>query len=676
MRLLTHLLMLLSLELVPLGSGSPQSSLQDIEVVDIAFADGIHGWVSVVGPSPALFRTADGGISWDRISLASSGGFYRLYFYDAKTGIALQAESEKSVAIYRTVDAGRTWVRVNSIDLLHGEVLLGVYMTTPHDAVVVGESEMPGGFVAQLSDDGRTLRVCQRLPPDLSEEANPYGVFGDGMGHLWVVGKELILHSSDNGRTWENQYLNSAPRIEMGMSGAAVAGGHAWIAVANFEIYKTEDYGKHWIRSLTTSGSGNVNFESVSFRDDHRGCAVGNSSFIYCTSDGGSTWSKSRVFGIYPTDASFNSKLLLFHSSKGWATVSGGLYKTEDGGQSFREVLTATNPPDSDIPGESQALRTSINGPTQLAWDSRGFLFIVESMQGLLLRLDVRHQSIRAMLPEPEGTVYGEFDFPKAIAADRNGDIWIADFNGRLRRLNPLSGDTVVLLDSPPDVSKRPLEEPQAMAVDGQGDLLIVDRLRRLLRWRVATSKLEAVPRIVSGGTAGDGQPATEMPWRFVQGVAVNRSGDIFLADHDNCRILRMDANTQSVTTIAGTGECASKGDGGLAIHAAVIFPSSMAVDGAGNVFLAEGGADRVRRIDARGIITTYAGTGKKGFSGDGGPAEKATLNNPAGVAVDSEGNLYISEYVNNRIRRVDALTHVITTVAGNGKPIRTIIEM
>ena len=84
-----------------------------------------------------------------------------------------------------------------------------------------------------------------------------------------------------------------------------------------------------------------------------------------------------------------------------------------------------------------------------------------------------------------------------------------------------------------------------------------------------------------------------------------------------------------------------------------------------------EGATDRVRRIDAHGIITTYAGTGQKGYSGDGGPATKATLNNPAGLAVDSEGALYISEYVNNRIRRVDPMTHIITTVAGNGTPKR-----
>jgi len=162
----------------------------------------------------------------------------------------------------------------------------------------------------------------------------------------------------------------------------------------------------------------------------------------------------------------------------------------------------------------------------------------------------------------------------------------------------------------------------------------------------------------------------------FPSGVAANRNGDIFIADYQNCRIRKIDAKTQVITTIAGSGECASKGDGGPAIQASLDYPSSMALDREGNLFFVEGATDRVRRIDAHGIITTYAGTGQKGYSGDEGPATKATLNNPAGLAVDSEGALYISEYVNNRIRRVDPMTHIITTVAGNGTPKRIDVVM
>ena len=153
------------------------------------------------------------------------------------------------------------------------------------------------------------------------------------------------------------------------------------------------------------------------------------------------------------------------------------------------------------------------------------------------------------------------------------------------------------------------------------------------------------------------------------EGVAIDSAGDIYVADYQNCRIRKIQHSTHVITTVAGTGECASKGDGGPATDAALNYPSSIAVDRNGNLFVIDG--NRVRRIDIHGVIYTYAGTAQAGFSGDGGPADNAMLNNPAGLAVDPRGNLYISEYVNNRIRVVDAATHIIKTVAGNGNPHR-----
>jgi len=669
-------LALFLLGIIGMGLPAPHSSTQDIEVEDLAFTDGTHGWVLAREPMPQIFRTLDGGKSWSRILLPPTVGFYRLAFYDERTGIAAQMEWEKALKIYRSEDGGETWTLENVFDLPHDESVLSMTMTSREDAILVGEGELGRAFVIQLSDKGKTLRVRQDLPADLSAQSNALDVFGDGAGHLWIVGKELILHSADNGRTWENQFLNSVPRIDMAMSGTALPGGHAWMAVADFEVYKTDDYGKHWIRSLDTSDRGYVNFESVALQDPLHGCAVGSSSYVYCTEDGGETWSSSRQFPAYLNGSPFFSKLLVFHSGQGWASIGGGLYKTEDGGKSFREVLTSSVPPESGIPGETQARRTPINGPTELAWDSNGFLFIVESEQGRLLRLDLKHASIQSMLPEPQAPVDTQFDVPNAIAADQNGALYIADFDGRLRQMNVISGATRTLLPSPPEGSKRLLEAPAELAVDGHGEPLVVDRHNKVFRWNRSLDTLETVAGTGSMGFAGDGGPATAASFQSPEGVALDSAGNIFVSDYSHCRIRKIVAKTGIITTVAGTGECASEGDGGPATQAAINYPGSVAVDRSGNIYFVEGGTNKVRRIDPQGGISTYAGNGEMGFSGDGGPASKAALGNPAGITLDSTGNLYISEYVNNRIRRVDAVTHIISTIAGNGKPRRIDVEM
>ena len=128
------------------------------------------------------------------------------------------------------------------------------------------------------------------------------------------------------------------------------------------------------------------------------------------------------------------------------------------------------------------------------------------------------------------------------------------------------------------------------------------------------------------------------------------------------------------IDTFAGLGKEGLQGDGGPALQAGLDYPSDLLIEKSGSILVVN--VDRVRRIDAvTKLITTVAGT-TKGFAGDRGPATKAKLNNPAGIALDPNGNLYISEFVNNRVRRVDAKTGIITTVAGNGLPARVDVLM
>jgi len=154
------------------------------------------------------------------------------------------------------------------------------------------------------------------------------------------------------------------------------------------------------------------------------------------------------------------------------------------------------------------------------------------------------------------------------------------------------------------------------------------------------------------GGFSGDGGPASAAKLYFPAGLALDGAGNLFIADRDNQRIRRVDAGTGTITTVAGGGTGGSGGDGGPAVAAELCLPSGIALDGAGNLFIAE--CQRIRRVDAgTGTITTVAGGGTGRGLGDGGPATAAGLDFPAGVAVNGAGNLFIADQRNARIREV-----------------------
>ena len=173
-------------------------------------------------------------------------------------------------------------------------------------------------------------------------------------------------------------------------------------------------------------------------------------------------------------------------------------------------------------------------------------------------------------------------------------------------------------------------------------------------------------------GFSGDGGPATNAHLGWPYGVAVDSAGNIFITDNNNHRIRKVDTSGV-ITTVAGSGEVGYygggfSGDGGLATEASLYFPTGIAVDSAGNIYFGDSGNNRIRKVDTNGIIATIAGNGNPGFSGDGGPATNASIRAPTGVAVDSAGNIYFTDDYNHRIRKVDT-SGIITTVAGNGNP-------
>jgi sugar lactone lactonase YvrE len=266
-----------------------------------------------------------------------------------------------------------------------------------------------------------------------------------------------------------------------------------------------------------------------------------------------------------------------------------------------------------------------------------------------------------------------ELYYPVDVAVDASGDLFIADYDSsRIREVGSNGIITTVAGNGTPGSSgdggaatNAKLNNPQGAAVDATGNLFIADTGNERIR-KVGTNGI--ITTVAGTGTAsyfGDGGAATNAKLNYPWGVAVDASGDLFIADCYNNRIREVGTNG-IITTEAGNGTPGSSGDGGAAISAELNNPAGVAVDATGNLFIADYGNSRIREVGTNGIITTVAGTGSGGYSGDGGAAVYAALNSPRGVAVDTSGNVFIGDTGNQRIREVQT-NGIITTVAGNG---------
>jgi sugar lactone lactonase YvrE len=266
---------------------------------------------------------------------------------------------------------------------------------------------------------------------------------------------------------------------------------------------------------------------------------------------------------------------------------------------------------------------------------------------------------------------------PYGVAVDRAGRIYLADtYNHRLRRVEP--GSTTISTVAGVGVAGTSrdggaatsaiLATPHGVAIGADGDLYVVDTYHfRVRRIDAETGVISTIAGTGTYGADGDGGPALSAQLASTRGVALDAAGNVYIAD-DSHRVRRVDGATGVITTVAGTGVIGDSGDGGPAVDAELRAPMGVAIDAAGDLLVADRESHRVRRIDAvTGLISTVAGTGVADFSGDGGPAVAAALSEPSGVAVDADGNVYVADAANHRIRRIDAATGEISTVAGTG---------
>ena len=262
------------------------------------------------------------------------------------------------------------------------------------------------------------------------------------------------------------------------------------------------------------------------------------------------------------------------------------------------------------------------------------------------------------------------------IVVAPNGVMYISDGNNRIRKVDASgvittfagTGVSGYSGDNGPAASAK-LNSPAGLAFNSQGDLFIADYQNHCIRKiTMSTGIITTVAGTGSLGFSGDGSLATLAQLSSPTGVGFDASDNMYIADQGNARVRKVDHLTGIITTVAGNGVTGHNGDGGQATSAAIGNVYDVKCDLSGNIIFSEVMNHYIRKVDmTTGIISSICGSGTATYFGDGGPASAASVSAPEGIVIDGGGNIFIAELNNDRIRKIDAATGTITTVAGNG---------
>jgi sugar lactone lactonase YvrE len=343
-------------------------------------------------------------------------------------------------------------------------------------------------------------------------------------------------------------------------------------------------------------------------------------------------------------------------------------------------IITVAGTGEANFSGDGGlATASTLNAPEGLAIDHAGNLFIADTGNQRIRKLSVSTGIISTVAGDGISRFAGDggaaiaasLSVPGDVSIDPAGNLIIADSgNNRIRRVDlsgniaTIGGNGLIETGVPADnvdATSAAMNFPEAVLADGAGNVIVADTYTQTVR-RIGTDG--KIHTIAGNGTQGSSADQLSTP----EGLALDTSGNLLIADTGNNRIQRLDAITAAITTIAGTGQSGYSGDNGASTSARLFLPIGLAINAAGDVLIADALNLRVRKIAAAtGIITSIAGNGEYGYLGDSGPAAAAGIDFPQGISFDGSGNLYISD--NNRIRRVAAATGIITTIAGTGQP-------
>ena len=509
-----------------------------------------------------------------------------------------------------------------------------------------------------------------------------------------VAGNGMLLYSGDGG-----------PATQAMLSGASDV---AVDASGNFYI---ADYANHCIRKVdvngmitTVAGDGTAGYAgdggpaTEANLNTPSGIAFDLSGNLYIADSSNHVIRKVDVNGRITTIAGNGingysgdgepATLAMLWEPEGIALdTAGNLYIADSSNNRIRKVdldgtitTVAGNGAWGYSGDDGPAAQAELASPLGIALDALGNLYIADSGNNRIRKVDLNGTITTVAGNGIEG--YGgdggpaagaQLDEPSAIGVDKSGNLYIADvYNDRIRKVDTQgiittvagNGSSGYAGDGGPATSAM-INSPWAVAVDISGNLYIADDENRRVRKVDTNGIITTVAGNGLYGYGGDGGPAVKANLNKPTGVVADLSGNFYIADNQNHRVRKVDP-TGTITTLAGNGIAGYGGDGGPATQANLNYPSGVGVDSSGNVYIADTSNHRIRKVDSKGTITTVAGNGTRGYGGDGGPAAQTSLYGPEGVAADLFGNLYIADTSNHRIRKVNS-SGMITTAAGNG---------
>lgn len=581
-------------------------------------------------------------------------------------------------------------------------------------AMLLMAALLSGGVQAQTI---QTVAGIGMLGPDgapaiLASIARPGAVVTDSGGNLYIAdsGNHIIRKVATDGT------ISTVAGV--GTSGNSGDGGPATSAKLKDprglafnsagELY-IADRGNHRIRKVATDGTistvagGTYGFagddgQAVSARlasphsiafdgignlyiadnDNHRIRKVATSGVITTLAGDG-----TQGFGGDGAQAS-GARL---SSPKGVALDgAGNLYIADTGNHRVRKIATTgiiTTVAGDGVQGYAgdggQAAIARLDQPHGVALDSAGVLYMADRANHRIRKVATNGVISNVVGQGPGGfagdggpATSAQLQLPGGLALDTAGNLYVADTdNNRIRKIATTgiiatvagNGTRGFTGDGGPATSAQ-LNTPYSMTFDSAGTGYIADVINNRIRKLAADGTISTVAGSgIEWGFSGDGGPATSAQLFNPFGSALDGAGNLYIADTGNSRIRKV-APDGTISTVAGTGTSGFSGDGGQATSAQLHYPDSMALDNAGNVYFSDSANHTVRKIATNGIISTLAGDGSSGFSGDGGQASAAKLASPASIALDNAGNLYLADANNHRVRKI-ATNGIITTVAG-----------